>query len=432
MNFADESLPGNGDGGSVRESIGRAVIAAIARMAEPNDGLADSLVAQRRARAEQFDEIAAAVESSSWRAMGFRSPTDWLATATSESIGHCTTSIAIARRLAHMPHVREAFRTGELAESAVRLLTETWHEDIAAVFARDEQMLVDWARDLTHRDFKLVIETWRARAHPDREAATAAEQYERRNLSLSGLLDGMGKLDGVLDPEGFATVREALRTLAQRTNGDTRTPGQRRADALVGLAKMALDHLGSDTTPARKRHRPRIIATATIDDLQRRSRGGTLDTSSERIPLTADALRRLACDAGIHRYITDAVGTVVDHGRHRRTVSDAQFDRLIVRDHGCRICGFPSWGCDAHHAIHWLDDGDTDDDNLVLLCWHHHHLVHEQHWSIQPLGAGHFTLHDPRGRDHPLRPPIVGLALGAPVPDRAVYGLRCVAAPSSA
>jgi hypothetical protein len=76
----------------------------------------------------------------------------------------------------------------------------------------------------------------------------------------------------------------------------------------------------------------------------------------------------MACDCNVHRYITNPLGTVID-------------------------------------------DGHTEPDNLVLLCWFHHHLLHEQHWSIEPLGGGHFNLNDPHGGAQILRPPLVGLAL---------------------
>ena len=38
-------------------------------------------------------------------------------------------------------------------------------------------------------------------------------------------------------------------------------------------------------------------------------------------------------------------------------------------------------------------------------------MLHEQHWRIQPLGAGHFILIDPDGKTLEMRPPMVGLAL---------------------
>lgn len=121
----------------------------------------------------------------------------------------------------------------------------------------------------------------------------------------------------------------------------------------------------------------------------------------------------MACDAGIHRLITGPDGTILDYGRQTRTVSDAQFEVLTIRDHGCRIsgCPIPPGACDAHHSIHWADLGNTDLDDLILLCWYHHHHLHEQHWSLEPLGAGHFVLRDSDGDVRPLRPPLVGLAL---------------------
>ena len=45
---------------------------------------------------------------------------------------------------------------------------------------------------------------------------------------------------------------------------------------------------------------------------------------------------------------------------------------------------------------------------LPLLCWHHHHCLHEQHFSLEPLGAGHFHLHHqtapPTRRGRPASP----------------------------
>ena len=40
-----------------------------------------------------------------------------------------------------------------------------------------------------------------------------------------------------------------------------------------------------------------------------------------------------------------------------------------------------------------------------VLYWHHHHHCHEQHFSLEPFGAGHFHLHTPIGTTHDTRPP---------------------------
>ena len=138
-----------------------------------------------------------------------------------------------------------------------------------------------------------------------------------------------------------------------------------------------------------------------------------LDWILDRTVVPAETIRRIACDASVHRLITGPQSTIIDYGRSQRVVSDSLFDVLALRDHGCRFagCTVPASGCDAHHAVHWLDDGDTEPDNVPLVCWHHHHWLHEQHWSIEPLGGGHFILNDPHGGAQLLRPPLVGLAL---------------------
>ena len=70
----------------------------------------------------------------------------------------------------------------------------------------------------------------------------ADKAYERRFLNLSQGWDGMWHLDGVLDPESGATLAAAIRPLASPSGrDDTRTPGQRRADALTDIARRVLD-----------------------------------------------------------------------------------------------------------------------------------------------------------------------------------------------
>lgn len=371
----------------------------------------DATVAVRRSRAVQLDAVHAVVESGRWHIHGFRSPHAWLTSTTGESPGAVRATLHLADRIQRMPIVKERFADGLLAESALRLLADAWHVDIADAFARDEEMLTGWAMTLAHRDFKMVLQTWRLHADPDGAERTAQEQFESRSLHLSELLDGMGRLDGLLDPEGLRIVQEAIRALAQRADDDERTAAQRRADALVAMAKQALAEF--EPTLGAKRSRPKVVTTIAYDDLVAATNGGTLDTNAGRTTLTAQAVRRIACDAGIHRLITGPDSTILDYGRQTRTVSDTQFDVLALRDHGCRIlgCPIPPGGCDAHHSIHWADDGNTDLDDLVLVCWYHHHWLHEQHWSIQPLGAGHFILLDPEGNTHPLGPPLIGLAL---------------------
>jgi hypothetical protein len=386
----------------------------LARAANPTPAVTSATRALWRFRAEQLTEIHAVVESGAYFVDGYRSPTARLADVTREGFGQCKGTLRLAERIVHMPLVQASFGNGTLSETALRLLTDSWAAHIADVFERDEAMLLRWATSLPAADLRLLLDTWRMHADPDDEAATAADQFDARSLHLSKMLDGVGQLDGTLDPEGYALVHEAIRALSQRGEDETRTAAQRRADALVQMAKMAIESF--EPIPGQKRRKPTVIATSADDDLCEATGGGGLDTGGSRSIVPISTVRRMACDCEIHRYISDPVGHIIDFGRKRRIVSDVQFDLLMIRDHRCRWpgCGVPAAGCDAHHATHWLDGGETKPDNLILLCWYHHHLLHDQHWSIEPLGAGYFTLQMPDGRRRDLRPPLIGAAMPAP------------------
>ena len=61
----------------------------------------------------------------------------------------------------------------------------------------------------------------------------ANDEHDRRALFISPLLDGY-RIDGQFDREGGACLVAALEALLPpRAADDTRTPAQRRADALV-------------------------------------------------------------------------------------------------------------------------------------------------------------------------------------------------------
>ncbi len=327
-------------------------------------------------------------------------------------------TIHLAERLQQMPIAKALFTDGLLAESALRLLADVWRADLAEVFARDEQMLVNWAVTLCHRDLKVVLERWQICVDPTFVDGTAPDRFDRRSLHLSEMLDGMGRLDGVLTREGLALVQEAIRNLSRTTGpDDTRRPEQRRADALVTMAKIAINSSGSGSAGSDlavgRRNQPTSIATIAWDDLVDGSGAGLVDTGTGTFVVPTSTIQRLCCDAGIHRLVAAADGTTLDFGRRTRTVSNNLWTRLVARDHGCRIgdCPVGPAGCDAHHALHWGHDGETNEDNLVLACWWHHHWLHEQHWSIEPLGGGHFILRDPHGNEQRLRPPMTSHAL---------------------
>ena len=129
--------------------------------------------------------------------------------------------------------------------------------------------------------------------------------------------------------------------------------------------------------------------------------------------VSAEALRRVACDCGLVGVGRD--GQALSIGRRARSIPPAIRRALMQRDHGC---AFP--GCThtrflhAHHLRHWLHGGATSLDNLLMLCSFHHHLVHEGGWRISAAADGSFLFHPPRGSPFAAAPPrkhVVGTGL---------------------
>jgi hypothetical protein len=235
-------------------------------------------------------------------------------------------------------------------------------------------------------------------------------------LRFAEAADGSTRLSGRLDAESAAMIRAALDPLAApcpAADGtqDPRTAGQRTADALVELARRAND---GGTLPAGHGVRPHLSVIITLDSLLtqpshttggtggRLGGGGGLGGGAGRGgtapgelgwggPISAEAVRRIGCDAGISRVITDPASVPLDVGRESRTVTAGQWTALVARDRGCAFpgCTRPAEWCIAHHIVHWADGGPTDLDNLVLLCGHHHRVVHHHGWHVHMAADRH-------------------------------------------
>ena len=105
--------------------------------------------------------------------------------------------------------------------------------------------------------------------------------------------------------------------------------------------------------------------------------------------VSAETLRRLACDCSLLGVLEDGQGEPLDVGRKKRRISASLHRAVMLRDRGCR---FP--GCthdryiDLHHRQHWMHGGETTKANLLALCTFHHRLVHEGGFTIELDEAG--------------------------------------------
>ncbi len=182
-----------------------------------------------------------------------------------------------------------------------------------------------------------------------------------QSVHLSDVPDG-GYLTGDLDPETTALLRAALAKFTPEAKPVVREDGtvgpalplsHRQALGLAEMCRQALDFGSGHSGSADK---PHLVISASLDDLRDQIGVGYLPGTGT-IPI-AD-VRRLACDCKIIPVLLGSEGQPVDLGRTVRTVSPSQRIALNLRDQGCRHpdCHRPPSDCDAHHVIHWIDDG---------------------------------------------------------------------------
>jgi hypothetical protein len=336
-------------------------------------------------------------EREGWGLLGYKTCAQWLSWECSLSPTTARERVRVARALRGLPLAREAFARGELSYCKVRALTRVAVPEI-------EADLVEIARHATGAQLeKLVRGYGRALTAT---VGTAQQAHEQRHLSFSWEDDGSLRVEGRLTADEGALVMAAVAAY-ERPPGDEycERAGVRRADALVNLARGALD------APARERaggDRCELVVHVDVDTL-------VSDDVRERAEvengpaLAAETVRRLGCDAAVVGML-ERGGVPVSSGRRTRTIPPALRRALRSRDRGCR---FP--GCDhqrffhAHHIHHWARGGPTTMENLVQLCSFHHRLVHEGGFQVERIGRQGVRFRRPDGCIIPDQPRHSGL-----------------------
>jgi Domain of unknown function (DUF222) len=346
--------------------------------------VADTVVALHRQQSRLAAAVtrltAAADARRVWADDGSRSCGAWLAHRCRLPGGQARAEVWLGRRLRSMAATAEALAAGDISPRHAMVLASLAGGRTAQHFARDEALLVDHARTLAWADFVRACDYWRQHADPDGIERDAAHDQALRRVHLSPGMRGTGILDGMLTPLGYATVDAALRRVEQELfdadwaaaraqHGDaataghlTRTPAQRRHDALVELATRAV------TAPAGgKRPRPLISVFVGYETFKGRIcqlAGGTVVTPGTAATLLDQAL--------IERVVFDGPSRVIDLGRARR-FTGAVRRALEVRDQHCTHagCDQPPERCQGDHIHAWTTGGTTRVDNGQLRCGYH-------------------------------------------------------------
>jgi hypothetical protein len=200
----------------------------------------------------------------------------------------------------------------------------------------------------------------------------------------------MVKVDGLLDAEGGAIVRNAISSHLLPGKDDKRTTAQRQADGLVDICSTQgrSSEKGSGS-------RPQLIVRTTVDTLAGlpNAPAGEIDGAG-MVP--SETVQRLACDSALLR-ITGKAELEGEITRASRTIPSSTRRAVEERDRGCvaEHCTRPPRWADAHHLQHWAHGGPTTVANLILLCRTHHRMVHEEGWQLQRLTTGRWALLPP-------------------------------------
>ena len=320
-------------------------------------------------------------QSGEYRADGALSLIDWLRWKAKLSGGAAMERLAIARQLEQLPQTQKAFANGEVGYQHVALLARTAEKVGAAAVQGEEPRLLKAAETMDPGQFAEVAKAFQYRVDHAAALAEANRAYTRRYLHISEVRDGLVHLEGLLDAEGGATLKTALGALMPPpTKDDHRTPGQRRVDALVELARRPLAGSKLGTVGGQ---RPHLVISASAETLA--GHPGAPPAQLEGVgPIPRETAQRHACDASVSWLLGQAELESETSHAHQRIPAPTR-RALVARDRGCVVnhCNRPAPWCDGHHLVWWTRGGKTALPNLALVCGRHHRMLHEEGWTLE-------------------------------------------------
>jgi hypothetical protein len=316
-----------------------------------------------------------------WEADGARTPSAWLASRCRVPEHVVRRRLQAGRVLPELPTVETAWLAGDVPSGAVEQLAAARNDTTAAQLRADEPELVRFAARLHPKAFARLVGHWRAGADPDGVEDDARRLHDHRRVHLSSTFEGAWVLDGVLDPVGGEIVAGALQGIGQElfrsdwaearaAHGDAatadrlaRTPAQRRADALVELARRAVAS-PTGATPARP------LFTVVVD---RPTFGRVCELARSRTAVAPGALVPWLHEAEVQRVVFDPADRVLGVGAKRRLFTGADRRAVEVRDGECTspFCAVPAEDCEVDHVVPFAEGGPTTPDNGRLACGFH-------------------------------------------------------------
>jgi len=314
-----------------------------------------------------------------WLPGGHRSAASRLSLDANLSVTTAQQALRRARSIARLGRTAAAVVAGHLSIDHFDLFAQANQPHRYTRFAEHEHALIEQCRRLRWIDSVRLVDYWCQRADATGNGDPAADRSERAALYASRTLDGSVAINGTLDPIGGEIVLSELHRierqlyLLDRSTGTERTAAQRRAAALVEMARR------SATAPAQGR-RPQPLFTAHVGDNTARHlcelAGGTVVAPSELAKYFDDAL--------FETILFDGPSTVLSVSQQRSFTGTLR-RAIAARDRRCQHpsgCDVPAPLCDVDHIVPYSEGGVTSQFNGRMQC-----PTHNRDHSRHDLGA---------------------------------------------
>jgi len=321
------------------------------------------------------------VARGTWGDDGSKAPWARLARELSLSPATAKREVGRAKKLRVMPATAVAFAEGKLSVDQVDLLCSAVQRDIAEVFARDEQVLVNEVAGLRVPDAQRCVDYWIEQAFTEVDKERSRPDPAGRRLQAVRTFDGHIDVKGWLDPVAGTEYLNELQSIerelfeadwaaARAEHGPDaspsqlpRTSAQRHADAQVEMARRSRAYRqGKYQLP-----RPLLTVHVGLGTLHRMCQlaDGTVVSPGQVFP-------RLT-EADVERIVFDGPSRVIDVGVRQRFFTGALRRAIEVRDLHCQHpgCDEPAERCHIDHKIRYTDGGLTTQDNGQCMCEFH-------------------------------------------------------------
>ncbi|HEV8055754.1 MAG TPA: DUF222 domain-containing protein [Nocardioidaceae bacterium] len=301
--------------------------------------LIDQLEAVFSGLAARFDASGAHEQA------GARTAPAWLRRELRLGPGEARRTVALGRALPMLPGTSTALAAGEVGLAHAHVMASALEQLGATTMREAEAALLSVARLTDPAGLREAVKALREALDPDALERDYVNALGRRQVSCVPVGAGF-HLSG-FDAESGAIVATAIDARIRPSGPDDRRRiGERRADALADICRESLD---AGTAAKDGGIRPHLSLTVDWSRFGGTSDGRPLPPACHLEgfgPIPDTLVRKLCCDAGVSRVVTDPDGAPLNLGRTARTAQPHQRRGIRARDRRrCRNPGMSQPKC---------------------------------------------------------------------------------------